>query len=159
MSDDRPKAPVPRSAGAGPPRKLDDWWRKAESAIQEAMDEGLFDNLPGRGKPLVWDTAHDDEHWLANHLLKNAGYVPAWIEDAKWIAQEREALKEAIARLARDPAPSVRRTEALRVRASALNRRIDSFNLSVPIDRLQVPRLRFTLRPDEEAGQEATDTG
>src|SRR5437763_1892288 len=29
--------------------------RIAESKIQEAIDEGKFDNLPGKGKPLVFD--------------------------------------------------------------------------------------------------------
>ena len=46
----------------------------SERRIQEAIREGLFDNLEGRGKPLVFE----DETWIpedlrmAYRVLKNA---------------------------------------------------------------------------------------
>jgi len=34
-----------------------EWWESiAERKIREAMDEGAFDNLPHRGKPIPVDT-------------------------------------------------------------------------------------------------------
>jgi hypothetical protein len=62
--------------------KMDIFKRIAERKIQEAMEEGLFDNLPGRGKPLEFE----DETWIpedlriAYRLLKNAGYIPPELE-------------------------------------------------------------------------------
>lgn len=54
---------------------LDQW---AERHIIEAQRKGEFDNLPGRGEPLILD---DDSHVPAElragyRLLKNAGCLP-----------------------------------------------------------------------------------
>lgn len=54
---------------------LDQW---AERHIIEAQRKGEFDNLPGRGEPLILD---DDSHVPAAlragyRLLKNAGCLP-----------------------------------------------------------------------------------
>lgn len=53
----------------------------AERKIADAIDQGLFDNLPGKGKPLVLD---DDSltpaaSRVGNRILKNAGVVPDWV--------------------------------------------------------------------------------
>ena len=139
-----------------------------QSELEEAVARGDFDDLPGKGKPLAWDTARDDEHWLANHVLKNAGYTPSWIEDAKRIDAERSALQASI-----DSHRQWRRSEQRRVdgdldrgaekssagreldqsldqfcaqyreRALALNRLIDSFNLEVPIETQQRRRVNI----------------
>ncbi len=50
----------------------------AEQRIQEAMEEGAFDDLPGQGRPLEFD---DDsmvpaELRTAYRLLKNSGHLP-----------------------------------------------------------------------------------
>ncbi len=49
----------------------------AERKIAEAMAEGLFDNLPGRGRPQsLEDLSHLPEDMrLAYIILKNAGYL------------------------------------------------------------------------------------
>ncbi|HEX5324157.1 MAG TPA: DUF1992 domain-containing protein, partial [Capsulimonadaceae bacterium] len=78
-----------------------DWMRAiAERKIQEAMDEGLFDNLPGKGKPLVLDddSLTPPDLRIVHHVLKNANVVPGWIT----MEQEIEAAKSAaVAFLAR----------------------------------------------------------
>ncbi|MFQ3610535.1 MAG: DUF1992 domain-containing protein [Fimbriimonadales bacterium] len=63
----------------------------AERKIEEAMQEGKFDNLPGRGKPLPMD-----EEWFvppemrpAIRLLKSAGVLPDWMERAREIERIR----------------------------------------------------------------------
>jgi hypothetical protein len=60
----------------------DGWFRAVQSIVEErirkAQEEGLFDNLPGKGKPLRLD----DDSRIAPHLrasyriLKNAGILP-----------------------------------------------------------------------------------
>ncbi|MCS6804972.1 MAG: DUF1992 domain-containing protein [Acidobacteriota bacterium] len=71
----------------------------AERKITEAMERGEFDNLPGKGKPLVF---HDDpleppERRLANKILKNAGIAPVEIS----LRRELTHLKREYARAKR----------------------------------------------------------
>ncbi|MEP8705952.1 DUF1992 domain-containing protein [Enterobacter roggenkampii] len=65
---------------------LDQW---AERHIRDAQKKGEFDNLPGRGEPLMLD---DDSHIAPElragyRLLKNAGCLPPELE------QRREAVE------------------------------------------------------------------
>lgn len=64
----------------------------ADRKIEEAMQEGKFDDLPGKGKPLPLD-----EEWFAPpelrpaiRLLKSAGVLPDWLERAREIERLRE---------------------------------------------------------------------
>lgn len=109
--------------------------RSVEEQIQKAMREGRLDNLPGKGKPLNLDENpyEPDDLRLAHHLLKNQGFSPLWIEMGQEIEGERTALLE---RLARGESPA-----ALREEIAALNRKIFEYNLRVPVDSLQRPRL------------------
>jgi hypothetical protein len=58
-----------------------------EERILEAQKRGDFDDLPGRGKPLVYeDDSHvPEELRLAYKILKNAGCVPPELELKKEI--------------------------------------------------------------------------
>lgn len=65
-----------------------------EQRIQQAMRDGVFDNLPGAGKPLVLE---DDRHVpedlrLSYKILKNAGCLPPEIELLKEIRQTEDLL-------------------------------------------------------------------
>ncbi len=53
-----------------------------ESRILEARENGDFDNLPGKGKPLVLDddALVPEEVRAAYRVLKNAGFVPPEID-------------------------------------------------------------------------------
>lgn len=66
----------------------------AESRIQEAMEKGELDNLPGQGKPLVFeDISHVPEDLrMAYKLLKNAGYLPPELERRKEIGNLADLL-------------------------------------------------------------------
>ena len=61
---------------------MDAFGKISERKIHEAMKRGMFENLPGKGKPLVFE----DETWIPEDLrtayrfLKNAGYVPPELE-------------------------------------------------------------------------------
>lgn len=54
----------------------------AERRIQEAQQNGAFDELPGSGAPLELDddTLVPEELRAAYRILKNSGYVPAEVE-------------------------------------------------------------------------------
>jgi hypothetical protein len=74
-----------------------EFWRLAEQRILDAVSAGEFDNLPGRGRPLVLD---DDrgvpEHLrMAYRVLKNAGFAPPEVALRKEIAQLEDLLADA----------------------------------------------------------------
>lgn len=138
------------------PRDRQRAWQSAiDAAIAEAAANGAFDNLPGKGKPLIWETETDDDMWLANHMLKGQGFRPAWIERLRDINAARAALAQRIERFAADwaspgaepawtnaRAAAFARLEAeLRERVAALNRWIDAHNLDEAGDRLPLRRV------------------
>ena len=68
---------------------MDFLYRIAESRILEAIEGGLFDNLGGRGKPLVFD---DDSHIppelrMAYKMMKMANCLPPELEMRKEIVR------------------------------------------------------------------------
>jgi hypothetical protein len=99
----------------------------ADRKIQEAMDEGAFENLSGGGQPLPLDDDpfEDPSLRMAHRLLRNNGFAPAWIEDGKDI-------EAAIARLRADRARGRISAAEFSREAVALNRRILDFNLRAP---------------------------
>ncbi len=65
-----------------------------EERIKKAQKEGQFDNLPGYGKPLVFedDCCVPEELRLAYKILKNADCLPPEIELKKEIIQTEDLL-------------------------------------------------------------------
>jgi hypothetical protein len=67
----------------------------AEEKIRQAIAEGEFDNIPGAGKPLLFE----DETWipedlrLAYRILKSAGCIPPELELRKEIITLRDILE------------------------------------------------------------------
>lgn len=61
--------------------------RIAEQRIEEAMREGAFDDLPGKGKPLRFedDSFVPEDRRLAYKMLRNAGMIPPELELKKEI--------------------------------------------------------------------------
>jgi hypothetical protein len=59
----------------------------AERKIQDAIKDGAFDNLPGKGKPLDLDSDSGipPEMRAASRILKNANVPPDWIQLDKGI--------------------------------------------------------------------------
>ncbi len=134
------------------PRDEQEWHDLVEQRIQEAMAAGAFDDLPGKGRPLnlTRNPYLDSSLELAFGLLKNSGYVPEWIARDKEIRTELEVararLRAAWAQRQANPAneglwqAAVARFEEALVQ---LNRKIDDFNLIVPVVECQRLRLRL----------------
>jgi len=124
------------------------WTKLVEDQIREAMARGEFANLPGAGKPL--DLAENpytsEELRLAYKILKDSGYAPLWIELHKEIEADIAAagrLAENYRQLAASGDPVEASLAHLRVTyaqcLAKINEKIKSFNLQVPIARLQKP--------------------
>ena len=65
--------------------------KSVDQQIAEAMAQGKFDNLPGKGKPIDLDSYFKTpEHLrMAFHILKDAGFLPPEIELKKEIESLR----------------------------------------------------------------------
>jgi Domain of unknown function (DUF1992) len=74
---------------------MDEWHFIAERKIREAMEDGAFDHLEGAGKPLDLREYpfEDPSDRMAHRLLKNNGFAPGWIEEAKEIDAESRRLR------------------------------------------------------------------
>lgn len=63
--------------------------------IEEAMERGEFDNLPGKGQPL--DLSEDPferpEMRMANRVLRNAGVAPPEVSLRRELAEMKERLR------------------------------------------------------------------
>src|SRR5690348_12659667 len=103
---------------------MDEWHFVAERKIREAMEEGAFDHLEGAGRPLdLSENPFEDSGLrMAHRLLKNNGFAPAWIEEAREIEAESRRLR----------AQGEESRSDFRSRVAALNRRILAFNLKAP---------------------------
>jgi DnaJ-like protein len=69
--------------------------RIAEERIREAQQAGAFDNLPGKGKPLVLEDLSNvpEDLRMAYHILKNAQVLPPEVELQKEISTLQDLLK------------------------------------------------------------------
>jgi DnaJ family protein C protein 28 len=123
-----------------------------EEQIRRAVEEGKFNDLPGKGKPLNLDeNPFESPEWrLAYRALRNAGYSLPWIENRREIEEGLENARQALTRTwnwrrdnsQRERAAVVeaewnRAVEVFRGQIAALNKRILSYNLEVPSDRFQ----------------------
>jgi len=129
-----------------------EWRDLVEQRIQDAMAAGAFDNLPGEGKPqnLLRNPYLDPSLELAYGLLKHNGFAPEWIARDKEIREELEAararLRAAWAQRQASPADETVWQVALErfeETLTQLNRKIDDFNLVVPIPSCQRVRLKL----------------
>jgi len=78
--------------------------RAAERQIQEAIEQGKFDGLPGRGRPLDLeaDSVTPPHLRVANRILKNANVLPDWMQLDREIREERRQCQSLWARMARE---------------------------------------------------------
>lgn len=135
---------------------------KGEEQIRRAIEDGLFENLSGKGKPLhLEDNPYEDPDWhLANKILKDAGFSLPWIEKRKEIearlAAARTSLGKAHARrktsMECGQSPGEVGSEWRRCKAvfetecAELNKLIFAYNLEAPTP--QVQRLAINIEAE-----------
>ncbi|MEX1019373.1 MAG: DnaJ family domain-containing protein [Litorilinea sp.] len=147
------------------PETLDEWMSLVSNRVEEAMRRGLFDNLPGKGKPqpLQRDPFVPEDRQMAFNLMKKNQITPGWIGDRKTILGAIDALRGEMralgatfrareenstatadrARLAHEWGLCVTNWEE---RVRLLNIQILNLNLTQPFHYLEV----YKLRLDEE---------
>jgi DnaJ family protein C protein 28 len=137
-----------------------------EELLQKAMQEGKFDNLAGKGKPLHLEenNPHADSDWeLAYHMIKESGYTLPWIETLHEIENDLEAARKELQRawkwymiyLSAEVSEGKirpeweRALEAYKDQIDKINQRIRDYNLQVPNARFQRPVLSFEQEVDK----------
>jgi hypothetical protein len=75
---------------------MDIGWIIAEERIKKAMENGEFDNLPGKGKPLPKDELDSvpQELRMSYKILKNAGVLPQEMSIQKEMATLESLIAE-----------------------------------------------------------------
>lgn len=139
---------------------IESWNDPVGQRIEEAMRQGMFDNLRGQGKPLDLrrNSFVPEDQELAFHLLQTSGFAPSWITDRTALLEALEQWRLAMhkralhyqAQLPTTTTESGRQALqerwALQLRGWAtelhnLNRRIETLNLMQPIAHLEIFKL------------------
>jgi DnaJ family protein C protein 28 len=168
--------PIQSDDGRSLPRvpPLSRWETAMDEMIEEAMRNGEFDNLPGKGKPLnLSKNPFGAEFELAYGLLKNNDYTLPWIAQRREIFDEiasfREGLQEtwglysAEYKVTQDTT-ALRALEAgwrhylnsgVQTAINKVNHKIADINLKQPREVVEI--LKLTLK-DELARAKAAET-
>jgi len=143
------------------------WESLIDKKIREAMEQGEFDDLSGKGEPIdLSENPYEDPEWRQAHrMLRNAGFAPAWIEERKDIEAEVQAARITLARVwlvrqnARGtehfPSAETRWRHALeefRAQAEGINRRINTWNLKTPAAGFHRHRIDFEREIERTTG-------
>lgn len=156
-------------------RSPEQWRDLISQRIEEAMREGKFDNLPGKGKPLDLTPQPyvPADMQMANSLLKNNGLAPAWIGERNQVLAEIERFRSKVRRAVTEyrVASAAARTDAAQAALEqrwqrqllaweeeivALNRRIEIQNFKQPALFLEIFKLRLAdeiKRAEREDGE------
>lgn len=132
-----------------------------ERIIDEAVKDGLFDNLPGKGKPLqLGKNRQAGDRALAFDLLQNNDYTLPWISSRKEMLEKITAFQESLAnawalfqwRLDKAEDLAARQTaraawESKKAELAGelreLNQGITKLNLTIPAERLELLTLQW----------------
>ncbi len=126
-----------------------------EEIIRQAIEEGEFDDLPGKGKPIqIEQNPHQDPDWrAAHHILKSSGFTLPWIESLREIKTNLLRAQDRLLRAwswCQDQQDHTFQTEFVesewmkarenfQERIASINNQIRTYNLEVPNDRFQLP--------------------
>lgn len=135
-----------------------------DRVLDEAQAKGLFDNLPGRGKPLQLDhNPYAEEQQLAHKILRDNNFTLPWIADRAemvnkieaWRAELNKAWQTGRDNYAQATTASQKTTlnqkwghclSQLEADLATLNKAIGNLNLRLPIASMEILKLNL----DEE---------
>jgi DnaJ family protein C protein 28 len=160
--DDEQRPTKPSSTGKPPA----EWRDVAEEAIEEAIRSGVFDDLPGRGKPLnLINNPYAPGTELAYQMLKDNQYTLPWISERSSLLAQIQEMRADIAaswtayrgqyRIAVDDNQRLTLAQewmdllALwEERIAGLNKEISTLNLKQPGNQLEI--LKLTINSELE---------
>lgn len=138
-----------------------EWQDLMDDLIEDGRRRGLFDDLPGRGRPLNLNKhVYEGGNSLANQLMKDNDVRPAWLSHRLDVVAKVDGLREEIGRTwdryreAFERAHAGSHRPALRLgwedncrrwqeAMDGLNREIERYNLKRPAGQPEVYKLRL----------------
>jgi DnaJ family protein C protein 28 len=131
--------------------------RAIEAIIQNAIENGAFDNLRGKGKPLdLRENPLVAKEWrMAYSMLEQEGFALPWMEDRKEIEKELQQAQKILKRTwdwraakhAQGEDNPLVESEWRKIQTqfsevvADLNKRIDHYNAQIPSDIFYRPRI------------------
>lgn len=110
-----------------------------DDILNQASADGLFDNLPGAGKPLNLDMSQN----LAHRILRQNNETLPWIGERQLVLVEIDRARESLSRAwvwycKQSPTPTAehawqRALDQFKQAIIAINHRIRDFNLQAPL--------------------------
>ena len=129
-------------------RRPGNWHNLVEQRIQEGIEQGLFDNLPGAGKPLNLDEDAfvPEDMRMAFRLLRSNGLAPLWVEVNREIRDDLDRLARFRAHVhAHWAVTNPIKQEHLRVeyvgRIRSINEKILNYNILAPSSLVHIQAL------------------
>lgn len=136
--------------------------RLVEDLIQESMARGEFDNLKGAGKPLPESNYNPFVDFVThkmNQVMIDNGFIPEWITLQREISDDSASIKTMLLEERKNfgsvplSCSEERDWESVLDKigenVKALNKKIDKFNLVVPIMDKQMLHFNLTRESDE----------
>lgn len=130
----------------------------ANEIIRDTMSRGGFRRLRGQGKPLKVDVSSpvlDNLDIKLNQILHNAGFAPEWITQEKDIRISISNLEKFITMCWNKCGPHPMTfsnmqlwedyVKQFKITEKSINKKIDSFNLVVPILNRQRPHINLLV--------------
>jgi len=130
-----------------------------EEQIKRAMEEGKFEDLPGKGRPLdLIENPYEDPEWsTAYRMLRSGGFTLPWIESRQEIDGAVAGARESLSRGWEWCQDARREGESHTIidqeweralvtfhgQVGEINKKITNYNLEVPSSRFQLPLLRY----------------
>lgn len=166
QSDNKRDGPEEKKPQLPPPGR---WSEVMDELYEQAVRDGLFDNLPGHGKPLkLFKNPYAPGTELAYQLLKDNNYTLPWIAERNEVTAAIDALRSEVRRVWLRYQTEYRAARGETIRKSLalgwngyqerwhehiaeLNRLITNLNLKMPGERLEI--MKLTLEGElERAG-------
>lgn len=107
--------------------------RRIEGAIEQAVQRGDFDDLPGAGKPLDLPATHDPDWWIKQRLAEDDVDRDALLPAVMLLRREHDALEDTLAAMPEEA--------AVREYAEDYTSRVLSDRVSNPMARQVAPTL------------------
>lgn len=168
--EELPSPEEPDESGEDHRRRMRFQWNDLmEDLIEDGRRRGLFENLPGKGKPLdLEQNVYEGSNTLANQLMKANDIKPAWLTQRIGVVEKVDELRAEMSRTWEryrhlfNQAQSDSHRQALRLgwddvcqqwqaKAERLNKEIDTYNLKRPPGQMELFKLRLADELDRIA--------
>ncbi|MEM7129796.1 MAG: DnaJ family domain-containing protein [Chloroflexota bacterium] len=152
VDDEAKKATAKKQFGPMSPQAWDDI---IGQRIAQAMNDGEFDNLPGKGKrqDLSTNPYAGDNH-LAFDIMQNNDITPSWIRRRKEVNTKIDKLREGMRSYRMQNSDDseqadstfARKIQSWKEAIAEINEEIQNVNIEQPISEMEILKLRL----DEE---------